>query len=74
MGQGLLSSQGLTYYLLLQEYLLAGADIIETNTFSSTSIAQADYGLEHLVRLLCLICILVFASLKVGRDKTPKQL
>ncbi|XP_006146012.1 methionine synthase [Tupaia chinensis] len=32
-----------------KEYLLAGADIIETNTFSSTSIAQADYGLEHLV-------------------------
>jgi 5-methyltetrahydrofolate--homocysteine methyltransferase len=30
-------------------YLEAGADIIETNTFSSTSIAQADYGLEHLV-------------------------
>lgn len=34
----------------LKEYLLAGADIIETNTFSSTSIAQADYGLEHMVR------------------------
>ncbi|RKY22556.1 MAG: methionine synthase [Planctomycetota bacterium] len=31
------------------EYLAAGADIIETNTFSGTSIAQADYGLEHLV-------------------------
>ncbi len=30
-------------------YLKAGADIIETNTFSSTSIAQADYGLEDLV-------------------------
>ncbi len=30
-------------------YCLAGADIIETNTFSSTSIAQADYGLSHLV-------------------------
>ncbi len=29
-------------------YLDAGADIIETNTFSSTSIAQADYGLESL--------------------------
>lgn len=28
------------------DYLEAGADIIETNTFSSTSIAQADYGLE----------------------------
>ena len=30
-----------------REYLAAGADIIETNTFSSTAIAQADYGLEH---------------------------
>ncbi len=29
-------------------YLAAGADIIETNTFSSTSIAQADYGMEAL--------------------------
>jgi len=28
------------------EYLEAGADIIETNTFSGTSIAQADYHLE----------------------------
>uniref|UniRef100_A0A671N2S6 Solute carrier family 12 member 1 n=1 Tax=Sinocyclocheilus anshuiensis TaxID=1608454 RepID=A0A671N2S6_9TELE len=28
------------------EYLEAGADIIETNTFSSTSIAQADYVLQ----------------------------
>ena len=28
------------------EYLAAGADIIETNTFSGTRIAQADYGLE----------------------------
>lgn len=30
------------------EYFKAGADIAETNTFSSTSIAQADYGLEDL--------------------------
>ncbi|NBB81483.1 MAG: methionine synthase, partial [Verrucomicrobia bacterium] len=28
----------------------AGADIVETNTFSGTTIAQADYGLEHRVR------------------------
>ncbi|MEO7133652.1 MAG: homocysteine S-methyltransferase family protein, partial [Vicinamibacterales bacterium] len=28
------------------EYLEAGADIIETNTFSSTSVSQGDYGLE----------------------------
>ncbi len=30
-------------------YLDAGADIIETNTFTATSIAQADYGLETVV-------------------------
>ena len=30
------------------EYFLAGADIVETNTFSSTTIAQADYGMEAL--------------------------
>ena len=28
------------------QYLRAGADIVETNTFASTRIAQADYGLE----------------------------
>jgi len=33
-------------------YLEAGADIIETNTFNSTSIAQADYRLEDRVREL----------------------
>ena len=32
------------------EYLAAGADIIETCTFNATSIAQADYGLEPVVR------------------------
>lgn len=30
------------------QYLAAGADILETNTFSSTSIAQADYEMGHL--------------------------
>ena len=29
-------------------YLAAGADIIETNTFSATTIAMADYGMESL--------------------------
>lgn len=29
-----------------KKYFIAGADIVETNTFSSTTIAQADYGLE----------------------------
>jgi 5-methyltetrahydrofolate--homocysteine methyltransferase len=31
-----------------RQYLEAGADIIETNTFSSTSIAQADYDMQAL--------------------------
>ncbi|MFO0548394.1 MAG: methionine synthase [Polyangiaceae bacterium] len=30
------------------EYLRAGADIVETNTFTATKIAQADYALGHL--------------------------
>jgi 5-methyltetrahydrofolate--homocysteine methyltransferase len=34
------------------EYLTAGADVIETNTFNSTAVAQADYGLQHLVHEL----------------------
>ncbi|HJP58003.1 MAG TPA: methionine synthase [Gemmatimonadales bacterium] len=33
-------------------YLDAGADILETNTFTATTIAQADYGLEDLAREL----------------------
>ena len=43
------------------QYLEAGADIIETNTFSSTSIAQADYGLQQLAYELNL------ASAKIAR-------
>ncbi|HEY6579456.1 MAG TPA: homocysteine S-methyltransferase family protein, partial [Rhizomicrobium sp.] len=33
---------------ICRDYLAAGADIIETNTFNATSISQADYGLSHL--------------------------
>ncbi|HKB87140.1 MAG TPA: homocysteine S-methyltransferase family protein, partial [Ignavibacteriaceae bacterium] len=32
-----------------REYLQAGADIIETNTFNGTEISQSDYGTENLV-------------------------
>src|SRR3954447_87600 len=31
-------------------YLAAGADIVSTNSFTATRIAQADYGLSHVVR------------------------
>ena len=34
------------------DYLAAGADLVETNTFNSTSISLADYRLQHLVREL----------------------
>ncbi|PZU85559.1 MAG: methionine synthase [Chelatococcus sp.] len=43
-------------------YFRAGADIVETNTFSSTSIAQADYGMEALVYELNV------AAAKVARE------
>jgi len=33
-----------------EQYLEAGADIVETNTFSATTIAQAEHKCEHLVR------------------------
>jgi methionine synthase I (cobalamin-dependent) len=36
-------------------YLEAGADIVETNTFSSTTIAQADYAMEELAYELNLV-------------------
>ena len=35
-----------------REYLDAGADLIETNTFNSTTISLTDYGLQHLAREL----------------------
>lgn len=44
------------------EYFKAGADIIETNTFSATTIAQADYGLSHLAYTLN------FESAKLARE------
>jgi 5-methyltetrahydrofolate--homocysteine methyltransferase len=44
------------------EYLQAGADIIETNTFSSTAIAQADYNMQSLAYELNV------ASAKIARQ------
>jgi len=44
------------------KYFEAGADIVETNTFSSTSIAMADYQMEDLVYELN------YASAKIAKD------
>ena len=56
------------------KYLEAGADIIETNTFSGTSIAMADYELEELVYELN------YESAKIAKEvaneftlKTPEK-
>ncbi|MEG1838544.1 MAG: methionine synthase [Bacteroidaceae bacterium] len=45
-----------------RKYLEAGADIIETNTFSSTTVSMADYHVEHLVKEMNL------AAVKIARD------
>ena len=45
-----------------KQYLDAGADIIETNTFSSTAIAMADYKMESLA------CELNVAAAKCARE------
>ena len=56
------------------EYLKAGADIIETNTFSSTSIGMADYQMEDLAYELN------YESTKIAKEaanfyseKTPEK-
>jgi len=45
-----------------RQYLAAGADILETNTFSSTTIAQADYHLESIAYELN------YQSAKIAKD------
>ncbi|MBX3659690.1 MAG: homocysteine S-methyltransferase family protein [Ramlibacter sp.] len=47
-------------------YLAAGADLIETNTFGATGIAQADYGMEGLAREMNL------ASARIARAAADK--
>ena len=44
----LILTQGQAIENIHRAYLEAGADIVATNTFSSTTIAQADYGMEEL--------------------------
>jgi len=55
-------------------YLDAGADMIETNTFSSTEISMADYACEHLVRDLNIDSAkLARAACKRAQAKDGKQ-
>lgn len=45
-----------------RKYLAAGADIIETNTFNSTSVSMADYHVQEYV------CEINFAAVKLARE------
>ena len=47
-------------------YLACGADLVETNTFGATSVAQADYDMAHLAREMNL------ASAKIARVACDK--
>ena len=55
-------------------YLEAGADIIETNTFNSTSISQSDYNLENIVYELNKISAEIACSVREKYNKiTPHK-
>ncbi len=57
-----------------QQYLDAGADFIETNTFNSTRIAMADYGCEALVyELNKASAELAVAACEATTERTPDQ-
>ena len=54
-----------------KQYLLAGADMVETNTFSSTSIAQADYATEHIAYRLNKWYVPPSAELLPAAERAP---
>ena len=55
-------------------YLAAGADIIETNTFSSQAVSQADYGLEaHVYEINLEAARLARAAVDEWCDRTPDK-
>lgn len=53
------------------DYLTAGADIIETNTFNATSISQSDYETEYLVKKINLTAAAI--ARRVADDFTGKN-
>ena len=54
-----------------REYLAAGADIIESNTFSTNAVAQADYALEPLVYELNREAARLAMTVSADARKTP---
>ncbi len=57
-----------------QRYLDAGADLVETNTFSATSIAMADYDMSDLAYELCYESArLARAACDAATERTPDK-
>merc|ERR1719502_2120806 len=57
-----------------RRYFECGADICETNTFSGTVIAQADYAMEHVVyEMNKIACELAVDAAKEITAKTPER-
>ena len=54
-------TQAALIYDIHHQYLLAGADMVETNTFGASSVAQADYGLSEFAY------VMNFASARLAR-------
>ena len=55
-------------------YLEAGADIVETNTFGATSVALADFGLQHHTRELNLVAAsLARTAADAATARTPDR-
>ena len=50
-----------------REYLEAGADIIETNTFNSTSISMEDYGMQQHVSEMNRSAARIARKVEIGR-------
>lgn len=57
-----------------REFLEAGADIIETNSFSANSISQADYGLENQIKEMNIAAVkLAKEAAEEYTQKTPNK-
>jgi 5-methyltetrahydrofolate--homocysteine methyltransferase len=59
-----------------KSFFSAGADICETNTFSGTVIAQADYGMEHIVydlnKIACELAVEAAAEVTAKEPHRPR--
>ncbi len=55
-----------------KEYLDAGADILETNTFNATQVSQADYGMESIVYELNVEALAWRARSRMPRPWKPR--